>query len=98
MVTPFSGPRGARVSDIFREIEDELRRDNLLQLWSRYGKYVIAVAVLAVVVAGAIVAWRDHQLPGAAPRARVTRGAGARARRQEYRGGRGICRLGAARR
>lgn len=49
------------MSDIFREIDEELRRDNLLKLWSRYGKYVIAAVVLAVLVAGAIVAWRDHQ-------------------------------------
>jgi hypothetical protein len=50
------------VSDIFREIDEELRRDNLLKLWSRYGRYIIAVAVFALVVAGGIVAWRDHQL------------------------------------
>jgi hypothetical protein len=49
------------VSDIFREIDEELRRDNLLKLWQRYGKYVILVAVLAVLIAGAIVAWREHQ-------------------------------------
>lgn len=49
------------MSDIFREIEDELRRDNLLKLWSRYGKYVIAVVVVALLVAGGIVGWRDHQ-------------------------------------
>jgi hypothetical protein len=49
------------VSDIFREIDEELRRDNLLKLWSRYGRYVIAIAVLALVIAGGIVAWRDHQ-------------------------------------
>jgi hypothetical protein len=49
------------VSDIFREIDEELRRDNLLKLWQRYGKYVIVVAVLAVLIAGAIVAWREHQ-------------------------------------
>jgi hypothetical protein len=49
------------VSDIFREIEDELRRDNLLKLWSRYGKYVIAAAVLAILIALAIVGWRQHQ-------------------------------------
>ncbi len=54
-------PFGACVSDIFREIEDELRRDNLLKLWSRFGKYVIAFVVAAVVVAGAIVGWREHQ-------------------------------------
>jgi hypothetical protein len=50
------------VSDIFREIDEELRRDNLLKLWSRYGRYVIALAVLVLAVAGGIVAWRDHQL------------------------------------
>jgi len=49
------------VSDIFREIEEELRRDNLLKLWQRYGKYVIAVAVLALLIGGGIVAWREHE-------------------------------------
>ena len=56
------GPAGACVSDIFREIDEELRRDNLLKLWSRYGRYVIAVAALALVIAGGVVAWRAHQL------------------------------------
>jgi hypothetical protein len=50
------------VSDIFREIDEELRRDNLLALWSRYGRYVIAAAAVALVVAGAVAAWRAHQL------------------------------------
>jgi len=48
------------VSDIFREIEDELRRDNLLKLWARYGKYIIAAAIVVLVIAGGIVGWRDH--------------------------------------
>lgn len=48
------------MSDIFREIDEELRRENLLKLWSRYGKYVILVVVLALVIAGAIAAWRSH--------------------------------------
>ncbi len=63
------------MSDIFREIDEELRRDNLLKLWSRYGRYIIAVAVLALVVAGGIVAWREHQL--AERRAQSGRYAGA---------------------
>jgi hypothetical protein len=63
------------VSDIFREIDEELRRDNRLKLWARYGRYVIAVAVAALVVAGGIVAWREHQL--AERRAQSTRYAGA---------------------
>jgi hypothetical protein len=50
------------VSDIFREIDEELRRDNLLKLWSRYGRYIVALAVVALVIAGGVVAWRDHQL------------------------------------
>lgn len=49
------------MSDIFREIDEELRRDNLLKLWQRYSKYIIAVAVLALLVAGGVVAWREHQ-------------------------------------
>jgi hypothetical protein len=55
-------PTGAFVSDIFREIDEELRRDNLKKLWSRYGRYIVGLAVLVLVAAGAIVAWRDHQL------------------------------------
>lgn len=50
------------MSEIFREIDEELRRDNFLKLWSRYGRYVIAIAVLALAVAGGIAAWRAHQL------------------------------------
>jgi len=50
------------VSDIFREIDEELRRDNLLALWSRYGRYVVAVAILAIGLAGGIAAWRAHEL------------------------------------
>lgn len=48
------------MSDIFREIDEELRRDNLLRLWARYGRYVIAAAVVAVLIVAGIVAWRDH--------------------------------------
>jgi hypothetical protein len=50
------------VSDIFREIDEELRRDNLLKLWSRYGRYVVAAAVVALIIAGGVVAWQAHQL------------------------------------
>jgi hypothetical protein len=61
MVAPVAG-RGRVVSDIFREIDEELRRDNLLKLWSRYGRYIVAVVVLALLAAGAFVLWRNHQL------------------------------------
>lgn len=48
------------MSDIFREIDEELRRENLRQLWSRFGKYIIGVAVLAVVVTAAVMGWREY--------------------------------------
>jgi len=50
------------LSDIFREIDEELRRDNLQQLWARYGRYVIGLAVVAVLVTAAFVGWREYQL------------------------------------
>jgi hypothetical protein len=41
------------LSDIFREIEEEVRRERLEKLWKQYGDYVIAaVAVLIIGVAG----------------------------------------------
>jgi hypothetical protein len=54
------GASGRFVSDIFREIEDELRRDNLLKLWRRHGKYVIAAVVVVFIAAGGFAAWRQH--------------------------------------
>ena len=49
------------MSDIFREIDEELRRDNFFKLWQRYGKYVIAFAIVAVAVTALAVGWREYQ-------------------------------------
>jgi len=49
------------LSDIFREIDEELRRDNLEQLWKRYGKYVVVLAVLVVLATAAVMGWRSYQ-------------------------------------
>lgn len=46
------------MSDIFREIEEEVRRDQAKQLWDRYGAYVIVVAILIVAVTAG---WRGWQ-------------------------------------
>jgi hypothetical protein len=69
------------VSDIFREIDEELRRDNLLKLWSRYGRYVVMAAVAALLAAGIVAVWRNHQL--SERRAEATRYAGALSLAQE---------------
>jgi hypothetical protein len=50
------------VSEIFREIDEELRRDSLLKLWQRYGRYLIVAIVVVLLIAGGFVAWRNHQL------------------------------------
>lgn len=49
------------MSDIFREIDEELRRDNLEKLWARYGKYVILLALAAVLVTAGIMGWREYR-------------------------------------
>lgn len=48
---------GDVVSDIFREVDEEVRREQLKKLWDRYGNYAVAAAVL--LVAG-IAAWRGY--------------------------------------
>jgi len=46
------------VSDIFHEVDEEVRRDQFKKLWDRYSVYLIALAVL--IVAG-IGAWRGYE-------------------------------------
>ncbi len=46
------------MADIFSEVNEEVRRERLKQLWDRYGIFVIALAVL--IVAG-IGAWRGYE-------------------------------------
>jgi len=46
------------VADIFQEVDEEVRREQLKKLWDRYGALFIALAVLIVVGVGA---WRGYQ-------------------------------------
>lgn len=50
------------MSDIFREIDEELRRDNFFKLWQRYGKYIVALALALVALTALFVGWRGYQL------------------------------------
>lgn len=45
------------VSDIFQEVDEEVRREQLKKLWDRYGVYFIGLAVL--IVAG-VAGWRGY--------------------------------------
>jgi hypothetical protein len=54
-----AGPRGkSDVSDIFSEVDEEVRREQLLNLWHRYGWLLIAVCALIVIGVGG---WRGYQ-------------------------------------
>jgi hypothetical protein len=46
------------VSELFDEVDEEVRREQLKKLWDRYSLYIIAAAVLIVAAVGA---WRGYQ-------------------------------------
>src|SRR5258705_13238100 len=45
------------VSDIFTEVDEEVRREQLKKLWERYGNYVVAAVILVI---AAVAAWRGY--------------------------------------
>lgn len=49
------------MSDIFREIDEDIRQDRLKKLWDRFGPYVIGLAVLIVVVTAGYRGWQYWQ-------------------------------------
>lgn len=49
------------MSDIFREVDEDLRRERAAALWNKYRNYIIGLAVLVVVATGAFVTWRNWQ-------------------------------------
>ncbi|HUC62862.1 MAG TPA: tetratricopeptide repeat protein [Alphaproteobacteria bacterium] len=49
------------MSDIFREIEEDLQRDRLQKLWKKYGVVVIAAAVVLVIGTGGWEAWSAYR-------------------------------------
>jgi hypothetical protein len=46
------------VTDIFQEVDEEVRREQLKKLWERYGNYLIAICILIVAGVGG---WRGYQ-------------------------------------
>ncbi len=46
------------MSDIFHEVDEEVRRERLQKLWDRYSIYLIALAILIV---GGIGGWRGYE-------------------------------------
>lgn len=50
------------MSDLFREIEEDLQRDRYKKLWSKYGSVVIAAAIGLVIATGAWQGWKAYAL------------------------------------
>ncbi|MGL4811396.1 MAG: tetratricopeptide repeat protein [Beijerinckiaceae bacterium] len=46
------------MSDIFRELDEDMRRERMEKLWKKYGNLVIGLALLIVV---AVAGWRGYQ-------------------------------------
>ena len=49
------------MSDIFREVEEEVRRDKAAEIWKKYGKLFILAAVLLVAGTAGWSAWQQYQ-------------------------------------
>ena len=49
------------MTDIFHEVEEDLRRERLNKLWTRYGSAFLTVAVVAVLATAGIMWWRSYQ-------------------------------------
>jgi hypothetical protein len=49
------------VTDIFREVEEDVRRERLEQLWKQYGDYVTALAALIILGVAGFQLWRVYE-------------------------------------
>ncbi|MEN3950517.1 tetratricopeptide repeat protein [Iodidimonas sp. SYSU 1G8] len=49
------------MSDIFREVDEEVRQEQIVTFLKRYGKYVAAVILLAIVIVVGYRYWEDRQ-------------------------------------
>ena len=49
------------MADIFREVDEDLKRERYLKLWRRYGKYMVGAAAAIVLATAAGSWWREHK-------------------------------------
>lgn len=50
------------MSDIFREVDEEVRHERLFKLWRKYGNYVVAAFVAVALGVGGSVGWKQYRL------------------------------------
>ncbi len=44
-----------------REVDEQIRQDRAQEFWSKYGKYIIALAVLVVIATAAMTGWKYYK-------------------------------------
>jgi hypothetical protein len=49
------------MSDIFQEVDEEVRRDKAVEFWTKYQNYILAVAIVIVLATGGYRFWRYHE-------------------------------------
>ncbi|HEY5338005.1 MAG TPA: tetratricopeptide repeat protein, partial [Rhizomicrobium sp.] len=49
------------MSDIFHEVEEEVRRERYEKLWKEYGDYIIAAVAFVVIAAAGFQLWRYYE-------------------------------------
>lgn len=57
------------MTDFIREVDEDLRRENLEKLWRKYGTYALGAAVLVVLATAANVGWQRYSASLAVERA-----------------------------
>lgn len=49
------------MAEIFNEINEEVRREQYLKLWQKYGRYLIAAVVLFLLIVAGVTGWQTYQ-------------------------------------
>jgi hypothetical protein len=49
------------MSDIFDEVDEDIRRDRMAAFWKRWGGWILAAATLVVVATAALTFWKRHE-------------------------------------
>lgn len=49
------------MADFFQEVDEDLKREQYLKLWQKYGRYVVGAAVAVVLATAGVIGWREYQ-------------------------------------
>jgi hypothetical protein len=48
------------MDNFIQEIEEDIRRDRMMDLWRNYGRFAVAVALTTIIVVAGVLAWRQY--------------------------------------